>query len=249
MKTKSILIAIFTLSILFTSCKKNDDINPTHEDIFPSANVTIVNKTISGYSQLNVSDRFKVFITFSDTEEKIQIEANENLQQYITCKKQDNQLVICFTDNINIKADNAVLNVYITTKQLNAFYSSGAIAIQLQNELVCSNLTVDLTGTSSLIGTVNVDQFTANLDGISKLNIEGSSNSFDFAAKGVSNMAGYEFETNYFTSDLQGICSVHLTVQQKLEVKAKGACNVYYKGDGLVSYQNLSGGAKIQKMD
>ncbi len=248
MKTKSILLALFTLSILFTSCNKNEDIFPSHNDIYPSTDITTVNKTISGYSQLNVSDRFNVFVTFSDTEENIQIEANANLQQYITCKKIDNQLVIYFADKINIKTGNTILNVYITTNELNAIYTAGVIAIQLQNELVCSDLTIDLSGASTLNGTVYVDQLKSKLDGTSKLNIEGSSNSFDIESMGANEITGYGFETNYFTSDLQGVCNVQLTVQQKLEVKASGACSVYYKGDGLVSYQKLSGASKIQKI-
>jgi hypothetical protein len=248
MKTKSILLGLFALSILFTSCNKNEDIFPSHNNVYPSKDITTVNHTISGYSQLDVSDRFNVFVTFSDTEENIQIEANSNLQQYITCKKVSNQLVIYFADNVNIKTGNAVLNVYITTKQLNAFYSAGAISIQLQNELVCSDLTIDLSGVSTLRGTIYADQIKSKLEGTSKLDIGGSSNSFDINAAGVNEVVGYDFETNYLSSDLEGVCNVHLTVQQKLEVKASGVCNVYYKGDGIVSYQNLSGASKIQKV-
>ena len=248
MKTKSILLGLFALSIIFTSCKKNEDIFPSHNNVYPSSDITTVNKTISGYNQLDVSDKFNVFITFSDTEENIQIEANSNLQQYITCKKVGNQLVIYFADNINIKTGNAVLNVYITTKQLNAFYSAGAVNIQLQNELVCSNLTIDLVGVSTLSGTIYADQIKSKLEGTSKLDIGGSSNSFDIVAAGANEVAGYDFETNDFSSDLEGECNVYLTVEQKLEVKASGVCSVFYKGDGIVSYQNLSGASKIQKI-
>ncbi|PLW94551.1 MAG: hypothetical protein C0591_12590, partial [Marinilabiliales bacterium] len=229
MNTKSILVVLFAVGILFTSCKKNDDVTPSNT-------VTTVNKTITGYSQLNVSDPFKVYVTFSDTEESIQIEANQNLQQYINCEKKNNQLVIDIDDNIDIKGT-STLNVYITTKQLDAFYAAGATTIQLQNELNGGNVSVELTGACTLNGTMFVNDLNIDITGASNLNISGTSASVDLDATGASNLKDYGFETNNFTCDLEGGCNVNLTVQQSLNVKANGASNVYYKGNGTVSSQ------------
>lgn len=241
MKTKAILVALFTLSILFTSCKKNEDVTPSND-------VTTVNKSISGYSQLNVSEPFKVYVTFSDTEEKIQIEANSNLQQYITCEKQNNQLVIYLDDNVDITGT-STLNVYITTKQLDTFYAAGATTIQLQNELNGGNVTVDLTGACTLSGTMNIDKLNSTLSGASNLNLLGTSNSIELDATGASNMTDFGFETNNLDCDLEGGCNVSVTVEQTLSVQANGASNVYYKGNGVVSSQDLTGGSTIQKMN
>jgi len=241
MKTKSILTVLFAVGILITSCKKNDDVTPSN-------NVTTVNKTITGYTQLNVSDPFKVYVTFSDTEESIQIEANQNLQQYITCEKKNNELVISLDDNVNINGS-TTLNVYITTKQLNTFYAAGASTIQLQNELNGGNVTLELTGACSFSGTMNIDKLNSNLSGASNLNLLGTSNSIELDATGASNLTDFGFETNSLTCDLDGGCEVSVTVEQSLSVKATGASNVYYKGNGVVSSQDLNGGSTIQKLN
>lgn len=241
MKTKSILAVLFAVGVLFTSCKKNDDVTPSN-------NVTTVNKTITGYSQLNVSDPFKVYVTFSDTEESIQIEANQNLQQYITCEKKNNELVIYLDDNIDIKGASTLI-VYITTKQLDAFSAAGATTIQLQNELNGGNVTVELTGACSFSGTMNIDKLNASITGSSNLILTGSSNSIELDATGASDFTDFGFETNNLTCDLDGGCDVSVTVEQTLSVKATGASNVYYKGNGVVSSQNLNGGSTIQKIN
>lgn len=242
MKTKSILIALLSLSILFTSCKKEDDITPSYD-------VTTVSKTIGGYSQLHVSDLFTVYVTFSDVEESIRIEANANLHQHINVEKRGDQLVIDMDDNITIDAGNIVLNVYITTKRLDAFYAAGATNIKLQNELDGKNLTVDLAGASAFSGTLQVDQLNSQVTGASNLFLEGNAQSFDLKAVGASNMTGYGFEANTLKADLEGACNVYLTVQQHMEVVARGASNVYYKGEGVVQSQKLIGGSHILKMD
>jgi len=242
MKTKTILLALFALSLVFTSCDKD-------EDVTPSTNVTTVTKTISGYTGLDVSDPFMVYVTFSDAEEKIQIEANANLQQYITCEKQNDRLVISIDDNVDISGGNTVLKVYITTKQLDAFYGTGASSFQLQNELSGNNLLIELTGASFFTGTVDVNQLNSELTGASGLSLAGNSNSFNIDATGASNMTNYDFVTNYFTADLEGASNVYLTIQQELDVTATGASNVYCKGNGVIVNQNLSGGSQIIKMD
>ena len=240
MKINSIFIALIALSVLFTSCKKNDDVTPSNQ-------VTTIDKTITGYTQLNVSDPFKVYVTFSDVEEKIQVEANANLHQYIRVEKQNNQLVIYLANNINISGS-SVLNVYVSTKHLDAFYAAGASKIQLENELNANEVKVKLAGACTFSGSLYVDLLDADLDGASNMNISGSSNSFEIDATGASNMMDYGFETNNFNCDLEGGCNAHLTVKQTLTVKANGASNVYYKGDGVVGSQHLNGGSSIQKM-
>ena len=241
MKAKTILLAMCAMGILFTSCKKDEEVTPSND-------VTTVNKNITGYTQLNASDPFKVYVTFSDTEEIIKIEANSNLQQYITVEKQNNQLVIYLADNINIEST-AVLNVYITTKQLDAFYAAGSTTIQLQNELNATNVTINLSGACAFNGTMHVSELNADLTGASNLTIEGSSDSIDLKATGASNLRDYGFETNNFTCDIDGACNVYLTIQESLNVKAGGGSNVYYKGNGVVGSQDLTGGSTIQKMN
>ena len=242
MKTKSILIALLSLSILFTSCQKNDDVRPSN-------NVTTVNKTIDGYNELNVSDPFKVYVTFSETEESIQVEANANLHQYIHIERLGDQLVIYMEDYVTIHSGKTVMNVYITTNRLDAFYASGATTIKLQNELNTTNISVNLTGASSLSGTLHVDQLKADITGASNLYLEGSTQTFELESEGASNMTDYGFEANTFKADLEGACNAYLTVREHMEVMARGASNVYYKGEGVVQQQNLSGGSHIQKMD
>ena len=242
MKTKSILFAFFIMSIAFSSCSKENDVKP-------SGNVTTVNKTFSDYSEVFVSDPFKVFVTFSDTIELVQIEANANLQSYISVVKQGDRLNINLSDNVNITDGNAVLNIFIITKQLNKFYGEGASSIELQNELISENLVIELFGASNFKGQIIADYLSSKLTGASNLEISGSSNSFNIESEGGSNLKDYDFETNHLIADLEGGCNLFLTVKSELDVKAKGASNVYYKGNGMIVDQNLSGGSQIIKMD
>ena len=60
-------------------------------------------------------------------------------------------------------------------------------------------------------------------------------------------MTGYDFETDQLTADLAGGSRITLTVREELNVTATGASKVYYQGEGVVTYQQLSGGSAIIK--
>ena len=242
MKIKNLLFAVITMGLLGTSCEKDNYITP-------NGNVTTISKTLSGYNELEVSDQFTVYITFSDTIESIEVEANANLHAHINVFRLNDRLIINLDNEVNITNGNAVLNIYITTKELDAFYGVGAASIELQNTLTVNNLEIELTGASNFNGTVAVDQLNSKLTGASNLSLTGSSNSFEIDAKGGSNLKEFDFETNFLFADLEGGCNLYLTVQSELDVNANGASNVYYKGNGVIIQQHLSGGSQIVKMD
>ena len=128
MKIKNLLFAVITMGLLGTSCEKDNYITP-------NGNVTTISKTLSGYNELEVSDQFTVYITFSDTIESIEVEANANLHAHINVFRLNDRLIINLDNEVNITNGNAVLNIYITTKELDGFYGVGAASIELQNTL------------------------------------------------------------------------------------------------------------------
>ncbi len=232
----------FALTISLTSCKKNE------KYVSPSGNVSIQTKSIASFSELDISDPFNVYITFSAFEESIKIEANDNLHAYIQVSKNNNRLIIKLDENINIREGEAKLNLYITLIDLKKIEGVGATKFHFQNQMIGDKLEVELEGASSLIGMLNVKQLNAKILGGSNLDIDGVSDSFIIDANGASNMINYGFETYKLEAELGGASNLNLTVHDKMDVKASGASKVFYKGNGVVGSQNLSGDSKIVKV-
>lgn len=243
MKTKSILAILFAMSIILTSCEKNENY------VAPSANVTTVEKSVNSFNELDIEDPFKVYITFSETEENVRIEANANLQGYIKVTQQDEKLRIKLDDRLNINEGESTLNVIITMRKLNKLEAAGATMIVFQNELISDEFETDLTGACELSGKINVNQLDALLDGASNLMLSGSTNIFNIEATGASGVEGYALEATNLEADLNGACQLNLTVHENMDVRATGASKVYYKGDAHVNNANLSGGSEIIKVN
>ena len=242
MKTKVFLAAILVLGVLFTSCEKEDF------NVVPSNKVTSWEVNTSGINSIDVSSLFHVYVNFSETEESVVIEANENLHSLIRVRQDGDRLDVSLAKNSQITGD-PVLNLYVTTSSLEEIIAEGAVNVEFLNQLVTSQFEIDLSGASQLKGSFETDILFATLEGASILEIDGSANSFQIDAEGASEMSGYGFTANRMEANLDGGSEVALTVQQKLDVTARGASNVYYKGNGVIENQNLKDASKIVKVN
>jgi len=243
MQTKVILLAILSLGIIFTSCVKDDF------DVVPSTKVTTTDFSASGISQLDVSNVFKVYVSFSETEESVQVEASANVHSLIEMSQVGNKLIIDLHKNTTFTSGAPVLNVYIKTATLSKVKATGTAFVEFENLLETPQLDLEITGAAAVSGSVEVDDLLAKLLGASILDISGNSNSFDIDAQGASEMTGFDFACNSLKTDLSGGSNISLVVNQKMEVKASGASKVHYKGNGIIENQDLQDASQIVNMN
>jgi len=227
MKTKNIITLLVVLFFIIASCEKDELIKPSNV-------VTIQDKPFFDFSKLDIGTAFTVFVDFSDTEEIIQIEANENLHQYIIVEEISGVLRISLQNNISISG-NTTLKAYITTDNITNFVVSEASLVTLNNKLTTSNVNIELNSASSFIGELELTNLTANLSEASLMQLSGTADSFTANASGASNISDYSFSTNFLNINLSGASVAQLTINEEM--------------DGVINSQNLSGASTIVKVD
>ncbi len=238
MKPLAFSFILLFLSLYFMSCEK-EIIRVT-----PSSQVTTRTHAINTLQELSISDPFEVYVTFSETERELRIEANDNLHSLIEVEEINGHLSIQVKDNSRISGQ-PVLKVYLTTNALQAIDAQGTAEVYLQNTWQTNEAEIELSGNSHLTGALQVGSLNAELTGASSLDIEGSTQQFDIEATGASEMTGFDFSTDQLTADLTGASELNLTVNDEMSVEATGASTVRYRGNAVITYQNLSGGSKI----
>lgn len=242
MKSKLFITILGLAALIISSCSKDNNIKP-------SSNITTREYNITGYNQLRIEDAFQVQVDFSSDEEQIIVEANDNLFGRIIIEKNLNELIVKLADNTNLQGNPATLKVYITTDHLFGFRSSGASSIILQDTVGADSFEINLSGASIFQGTLLGGNVNALATGASIINLKGTAGKFTYTASGASIMQGYDFVADWLHTDLEGASMVSLTVNNKLDVWASGASSVYYKGDGIVNIQELSGASQIIKVE
>ena len=241
MKTNLFSLAILGLSLFIFSCEIYD------HDVVPDSNITTMQATYSDYHSLDVSTAFTVYVTFSDTDELIEIEANDNLHQYIEVRKDNGTLKIGLEDNVRIRG-NSTLNAYITTRSISGFEASGASKIIVENPVNEDDVHIYLSGASSFLGEINCNRFYADLSGASNINVSGNANDLDLEASGASVFRDYGLNVEKLNGELSGASNAFLTVEDEIDIEASGASNLHYKGDATIIRKDVSGASTVKKM-
>ena len=241
MKTNLLSLAVLGFTLFLFSC------DVIENDVRPSSKITTTQATFSDYTAIDASTAFIVYVNFSDVEESIEIEANDNLHQYIEVKKENGTLFIGIKNGVHIRG-NSTLKAYINTKNISSYSASGATKMIVEDLIESSNVDIYLSGASNFSGEINCDQLFVDVSGASVLSIAGYSNDFEIEASGASVLSDYEFITKRIKADLSGASNAALTIEDEIDIEASGASILRYKGDALITHQDLSGASSIKKM-
>tara|TARA_R110000868_G_scaffold4211_13_gene26599 strand:+ start:6719 stop:7441 length:723 start_codon:yes stop_codon:yes gene_type:complete len=210
--------------------------------------VTTEQVSFKNYSALSISDDFNAYVTFSDTEEKIEIEANRNLHERIVVRKEGTKLHIKMENNLIIKG-NETLNIYIITKQINNFECHGDSRLILESSLDTQSAKVALYGDSYFSGELYLDDLKLILRGDSKADIYGKVNLLGAELSGGSTLKDYDLEIDNLIIDLRGDSNAYLSVKSTIDVDASGDSVLRYKGNAAITHQRLNGDSKVLKKD
>ena len=211
-------------------------------------------KAIKNFDKLEVGEDFEVIIKFSDKEESVEIEANENLHDYIIVEKVGNTLKIdtkSYSTGYKRKkgyneSAKERLVAYITAKQLTEIEGEEDVTIELDDKLVGRSLTINLDEDCVLEGHIEVRNLTVELNEDSALDLEGSAQYMQLEANEDSMVKGYDFEVGDLNVELSGDSEAKLNVNGNIELRARGDSNFYYRGKGKITRQRLTGDSEVK---
>lgn len=242
MKTlKSILFSLLIV-VSLTSCFKNTTVHP-------SSSITTLNKEIYDYEGIDVSSIFNVDIEFSATTESIEVEANQNLHQYIVIEKVNNVLRIRLEDRVSIEG-NCTLKVHIVTKNPLDYYSvSEASSMIFQNSLVADDVTINIEGASYFTGLIESNSINLYMDGSAYASLEGKTNSIYVDASEASTVVGFNMIVDNGIFKLSDASKINLTINETIDIKAIDASVLRYKGNAVITNLDVSGSSQVIKLD
>ena len=215
----------------------------------PSKTITVEERYVTGFTGIDVSTAFTVDITFSQTEDKIEVESNANIHPYIVTDNVGGTLIIKIRNGINIRG-NTTLKVHITTTTpLEYLGASDAVRIILLNDLDTDDLTISASDASEISGTVYANTVQVFIDDASSLDLDGTTDVLTADISDASSMGHYDFVVNEANMTLSDASNASLTVNDIINLNASDASIFRYKGTALINNLNLSDASQILKMD
>lgn len=243
-----------TLSIVFAFMFLSVFAQRGNNFIKLSKNITTESKDVTGFSKIDISEDFKVYLRFSEDTEKVEIEANENLHDFIQVE-QDGEVLRISTKSYSTSYNNRNKNsgaqerlaAYITTKRLTEIKADEDVKIILKDDFLGDKLTLDLNEDCILAGHLEVRELVVNLDEDSVLDIGGSAETMTVVANEDSIIKGLDFVVGDLNIKLNEDSMAKLTVNGDISLRAKGDSYFYHKGNGVFVKKLLTGDSEIRK--
>jgi hypothetical protein len=189
-----------------------------------SGNLETREMDLSGFTRLDVSHAFRVYLTQSDTF----------------------RVIITADDNV---WDSLEVSMWRDTLKLG--FEPGAFTVQdVTHEAEISMPTlkaVELSGASRLSGDIESGDLAVDVSGASQLTLDGSGGDLTLDASGASKVDLSQFVVGDANVDASGASQVTVNVEGRLDADASGASRVYYRGNPTLGRIDTSGASRVER--
>jgi hypothetical protein len=238
MRTVRLLTILASLPVLFSfnSCFLADRIEG-------NGNMKTETRTMdASFNQISLSSDFTVYIVKSD-ENKIIVEAESNLMEYIYTDVRSNDLSLRTPNNTWLDPRRDIIITIYTDNEINDISISGSGYIEADT-IDASTLQLSISGSGDMKIPVNVDRLKANISGSGNINVWGYAPNAEYDISGSGDIKAIGVETKTCDAHISGSGDITVYVTDRLNVHISGSGSVYYEGNPLID-ADISGSGGV----
>jgi tellurite resistance-related uncharacterized protein len=234
MKTKTIIISLFVLSMFSMSCNFLTNIGVNA--ITPSDVNISENRDVSGFDAIEFSTFGKMNIMQGDVE-SLNISGPDNLVPEISTTVRNGTLIIKTDDNLTIRPISKEIELIFTlvVKDLTSLSISGLGDVQVE-PLSTPSMVIDMSGAGRIVqNQITADNLDINLSGLGGIEITGQAAQAEIDISGAGSVNAPDLQIQTAKVTVSGLGGATLWVTEKLTGDISGAGSISYYGDPQVS--------------
>jgi hypothetical protein len=209
-----------------------------------TGNGEVVTKTIEvdGFTGVHASSGIDVEI--SQGAFSVELEADENLHEYITIELEGDLLVIDTERNIRKAAKKVV---YVSLPELNELNISSAGDIVGKTEFECDNLDISISSAGDLDLGVTANRIDISISSSGDCDLYGHTEYLDARLSSAGDLNACDMEADYVDVKVSSAGDACVFANKELKMEASSAGNIYYMGDAVVVKSHRSSAGNIKK--
>jgi Putative auto-transporter adhesin, head GIN domain len=229
---RNILISA-AVCLIFVSCS----------NIHGSGNIVTEKRNVKEFKGISTGGAYDVELTNGPV--SVQVEADDNVQQYIVTEVEGGVLKIRSRDNFGLS--DAHVKIYVSASAINMLKSSGAANINAKDLLKSDGkITLETSGAAAIEAEVDAPEVEAESSGASKIELKGRTREYTAKASGSADIKSSGLLTERTDAGASGASSIHVHASVNLTAEASGSASIYYRGGATVQ-QKTSGAADVKK--
>jgi len=203
-------------------------------------------RTVRAFSGLEVEGPFEVIIT-TGSPDKLVIEADDNLMEYVETEVDGNTLEIRLSRRFNLR--DAHLKAYVSSGEINKVHASAAANVTTKTGLVSANK-IDLSSSSgaSINGNVDAPNVTGKASSGSKLDLRGKARNLNLSSSSGATIHAYDLLSENTSASSSSGASIQTFASLDMNASASSGGEVTFRGPGRVK-KNESSGGSVKRVD
>ena len=231
----SIVLMVLTLNV----------ISAFDKEVKGNGNVTKVQRDIKSFNEIGADGIFKIYL-MQGNKESVEVEIDENLQEYVIIKNNGHKLELSFAKGINVKKTTEN-NVYITFKDLKELDIDGVCNVESKTTLKCNDLKLDIDGVATIKLELDCGQVKTDLDGVGNVELYGKADKLTIKKTGVGSLNSKKLDTKILDINNSGVGNADVYASKEISLNNSGVGSITYSGDAAVKALKSDGVGKIKK--
>ncbi|PKO15970.1 MAG: hypothetical protein CVU39_10680 [Chloroflexi bacterium HGW-Chloroflexi-10] len=247
MKNRFLIFVILgILALTSLACSVSGiNVNFNNESVRGSGNLESETREVSGVTAVSLTGIGNLRIEYGD-EEKLVIDAEDNLLPYITSEVRNGELILGTQDDINISPTEKINYLLVVTQELEELSVSGLGNIEAP-ALTTARLDLNVSGAGDIeLDGLTADELNVNISGLGSIFVDEGQ--IDFQEIEISGSGKYEaedVESREARIRIGGLGSANVWVTDELDAGISGSGNIEYYGQPSVR-QDISGLGKLR---
>lgn len=219
MKIFTTIIALAAIS----SCV-NGQWNKT---VYGNGHVVSKEREARSFDGLKVSSGVDVFLKQGDTE-KITVEADENLHEYIMTEVRDGVLNVYSEGNIR-KAERE--RVYVTMKNINSIRTTSAGNVTCETPVKTNSIELSASSAGDIKIELNAKDVEINISSSGDITIKGDADRMEADLSSAGDLNAYDFKVREAEISVTSAGDADVNVSERITARASSAGDINYVGN------------------
>lgn len=200
-----------------------------------NGHVISTHRTVGNYDRILVTGAFKVALVHG-TEGKLDIKIEDNLLDYLITEVEDNQLVIKWKKNTNIRTRKSV-HVVVPFKDLEKITLTGSGDVISTDIIKSSHFETVLSGSGDIALNVDAKSIISKITGSGEIKLFGNTDKLKVLLTGSGDFNGVKLKAKDVDAKITGSGNIDLFVSHKIDAKVTGSGDIVFRGQP--EFQNL----------
>jgi hypothetical protein len=238
---KLFTISLLAVLVVLSGCRFGG------RTVHGSGNTVKQDRTQQGFTKLKIYGPFEVLLQQSDSY-KVELETDDNLQQYVEVRKEGSELVIKLQDNLNISNDKG-MKLYINVPEIEDLSVAGSTDVKAQGNFVTSRkMTLDIAGSGEIDMRLKAPELEVSIAGSGTAKLEGETRNLDISIAGSGDYLAEKLLSENAKVSVSGAGNCRLYASKTLDVSVAGSGDIFYHGKPTIK-QSIAGSGNITALD